>query len=220
MSRSHPRTPAAGCPDLSTLLDQIRWDNQRQLDKALPAPLLRWLDGTIRRMLRRSGCSLNSDIVDDCRQAAALLLWKRREKIKAVPQAEREAYAAASIFRTIRPLLRRECRHKARTLSFQDLTTAYGQPVEFRDETSVGWEDACVNDLLHQVSRSDLAHALRTLPQRDYAILNFFYAKGLTDPQIAQHLGLLPATVRQQRHRAMRKIRKGISVGQGWASVC
>lgn len=198
-------------------------------DSLLLQAELRLVEPILRTLLQRLGRRLNSDVADDCRQEAVLVLWRARSRLEALPPAERDAYAGVCIRRGIWRVLQQERRHLAHAIFFEEPCSHSGQSLE-RTDRAFGEREAGCAELLDQVGDPELAALLRTLPPRDYTILNLYYAHDLTDPAIARRLGTSIAAVKMQRHRVLAKLRKklieepirclSVSILLIWEKIC
>jgi RNA polymerase sigma factor (sigma-70 family) len=164
--------------------------------------------GIVHGLWWRSGGALPSDLRDDCELEASLALWQARERLAALPEGDREAYAAVCVRRRISQLLRRERRYQARTISLERLQMEEGNVIDLRDERQVVGETLADTRLSDQIERTDVAAAVLALPARDQDILELYYLRDLTDAEIAGRLDASTAAVKVRRRRALDKIRQ------------
>src|SRR5206468_4245993 len=75
----------------------MRGDNEDWSADPFVQTQLSRIDHIIRRLLRRLSWNPNSEIAGDCRQNAKLALWRARDRLAALPDAERQKYVGALI---------------------------------------------------------------------------------------------------------------------------
>jgi RNA polymerase sigma factor (sigma-70 family) len=171
-------------------------------------PPLRPVAGIVQRVWCRSGAALSSDVREDCELEATLTLWQVRDRVKALPAAERDAYAATCVRHRLQQVLRRERQQRAWDVSLELLRTENGPALDLADTRAVPWDDLIAGSLLDQLGRSDLFAAVHALPARDRDVLDLYYARELTDAEIAGLVDSTPAAVKVQRNRALSKLRQ------------
>jgi RNA polymerase sigma factor (sigma-70 family) len=185
--------------------------NVALLEQAGTSLLANRMTAIIHGMWRRAEYSLPSDVRDDCELEASLALWQARERLGALPEGQREAYAAVCVRRRISQILRCERRHHARTVSLEALRTEGGTVVDLGEDAASAGEVPASGSLSEQLGCATLAAVVRALPARDQDILNLYYVKELTDVEIAGQLNASAAAVKVRRNRAIGKIRRKLS---------
>jgi RNA polymerase sigma factor (sigma-70 family) len=184
------------------------------LDAAREGPPACLAAGVVRRVWWRLGDAFPSDVREDCELEARLTLWQLREKLAALPEGERDAYATTCVRHRLEEVLQRERRQRAPSVSLDALRSDEGYSIDVADRRDAGWEDLISSSLLDQIGRTDLVAAVSALPARDQDILDLYYAGEMTDGEIAGLVHSSPAAVKVQRNRAIGKLRQRL--GEEW----
>jgi RNA polymerase sigma factor (sigma-70 family) len=186
---------------------------ERRPDPAALAPYLEQVSGPVGAAWRRLGGRLNSDVLQDCLQEAAFQYWRVQEKLASMAEQERAAFAAVCVRRAVCRLLEREGRHQRGAVSLEALA-AEEQEIPLAGEGAAEWEALFADSLLEQVSRGDLAEALRALAHEDRMVLDLFYVHGLKHRQIARRMQTSPAAVKLRCSRVLRSLRRTLTAGE------
>jgi RNA polymerase sigma factor (sigma-70 family) len=174
-------------------------------------PLLPLLGaGFVQGLCRRAARTAPADLREECESEAWLVLWQAHEKLRALPEGERRAYAAVCVRHRLGQLCRRERQRQALLVSWDVLQSGALSRAEIERQPEPGREPSRSAHLLDQIDRADLAAALLVLPQRDRHLLDLYYVQQLTDVEIARRWEATAGAVKMQRHRAIVKLRRAL----------
>jgi RNA polymerase sigma factor (sigma-70 family) len=163
------------------------------------------LHGICRRALRTAPAALR----DDCESEAWLVLWQVQDRLERLPEGERTAYAAVCVRHRIGQICRKERQRWARLVPLESVGSVLDGTRHVMAESPDGdWPHG--GRLDDQISRMDLAEAVSALSDRDRHLLDLYYARQLTDSEIARQWHVTAGAVKMQRHRAIVKIRRAI----------
>jgi RNA polymerase sigma factor (sigma-70 family) len=165
--------------------------------------------GSLQGICRRAVRTVPAALRDDCESEAWLVLWQVQDRLAQLPEAERAAYATVCVRHRIGQICRKERQHWARLVPLESLGSGLDGPARSAGERHDG--DLPYAGLLDdQISQTDLAAAVRALSDRDRRLLDLYYARELTDSEIARQWRISAGAVKMQRHRAIVKIRRAI----------
>ncbi len=167
----------------------------QRIDRLLRSLLFRWRD------------RLDSELAEDCRQEAAIMLLRLEARLKALPEGERDRYAWTCLKHYLRRFLQRERQQQARTIAFEELSEREKQQAEMGGESVTVETQFFAANWQESISSPALTEALKHLPARDHIILDLSYIQGLTDAEIAAWTGRSAPAVKMQRHRLLAKLR-------------
>lgn len=174
-------------------------------------PLLPLLGASfVQGLCRRATRTVPQDLREECESEAWLVLWQAHEKLRALPESERRAYATVCVRHRLGQLCRRERQRRALLVSWDALPLNAVGAGEVQRQPAPSWELRGSGCLLDQIDRIDLAAALRILSSRDRRLLDMYYVQQFTDGEIARRWDASPGAVKMQRHRAIVKLRHAL----------
>jgi RNA polymerase sigma factor (sigma-70 family) len=179
--------------------------------EATANPLLPLLGaGFIQGLCRRAAQTVPTDLREECEAEAWLVLWQVHERLQALPEAERRAYATVCVRHRLGKICRREHRRRALMVSWDSLQAKDGRVMEIGLAAQPDRAEDDRGCLLDQIGRVELAAALMALPPGERQLLDLYYAQQLTDGEIARQRNVSPAAVKMRRHRAIVKLRQAL----------
>lgn len=174
-------------------------------------PLLPLLGASfVQGLCRRATRTVPQDLREECESEAWLVLWQAHEKLRALPESERRAYATVCVRHRLSQLCHRERQRRALLVSWDALPLSVAWASEIQRQPAPTWEPRGSGCLLDQIDRIDLAAALRILSSRDLSLLELYYVQQFTDGEIARRSDASPGAVKMQRHRAIVKLRHAL----------
>lgn len=174
-------------------------------------PLLPLLGASfVQGLCRRAARTVPPDLREECEAEAWLVLWQAHDRLRALPEAERRAYATVCVRHRLGQLCRRERQRRALLVSWDALSISAVQAAEAEQQAERGPEPDRSGRLLDQIDRADLAAALLLLAPRDRDLLDLYYVQQFTDGEIARRWEIAPGAVKMQRHRAIVKLRQAL----------
>jgi RNA polymerase sigma factor (sigma-70 family) len=174
-------------------------------------PLLPLLGvGFVQGLCRRAARTVPPDLREECEAEAWLVLWQAHDRLRALPESERRAYATVCVRHRLGQLCRRERQRRALLVSWDALPISAAQAADIERQPGPGPEPQRSGRLLDQIDRADLAAALLLLATRDRDLLDLYYVQQFTDSEIARRWSVAPGAVKMQRHRAIVKLRHAL----------
>lgn len=153
---------------------------------------------------------LPPDFRDDCISEAMLALWKSRDRWQRLTPAEQPGYLIICARRAILRAVRVEIRVEQRRISLDEYE-AGGVALVPAGECDTSDEALARMSLADQISRPEIAAAVRALPPREQEILDLAFRRGLTDAEIGRDRGITTEAVKKQRQRALSKLRRQLA---------
>lgn len=178
---------------------------QAGLPHSLPRRIERLVSVLCRRMLPHS----NEDLVEDCRQEVALLLWRIRERLEVLPDEQRQLYTHACVRRVVWRTVRAELQHRERVVPLE-VVEPCRSAAGLHGEAAVWPRIPPMRGLLDCVGDPRLAAALKGLSDRDYYILHMHFVEELGDAETASSLGMSDVALRKHRSRILARLRQSV----------
>ncbi len=176
-------------------------------DSHVLSPFLKHLEKLIHHFCWKSGWKIPCDLVEDCRQEVIIHLWTCRDKLEALPVAERKYYIATCAKHAIWRFIGHECRRQAGMISWEEVELIALQIDKCSEYHHGGLSCHTPGVLSGEQDDPDVNEILLGLPPLDSLIITLYYGEEWTDPEIARRLNLSSAAAKMRRHRILRNLR-------------